>query len=218
MSQILIIDDHPITIMGYKTILETLETEPPIHLHSAQNCDEVIANMDKRKDSFFDIILLDINLLASTDKTVTNGEDLGFLIKKRFPCTKIIVHTGLNDTQRISNIFNTLKPEGFLIKSDIDANVLKEAIYNVLHDKNYYSKQIAHLLSPDDFEKNYVDFWNRKILLFLSEGYKMKDLPNHIPLSMATIERRKKQLKSLFKIPNESNKELLHVAKKKGFV
>ncbi|WP_168796299.1 response regulator [Flagellimonas onchidii] len=218
MSQILIIDDHPITVKGYKILLENLEIPTSLEFDGAHSCDEVLLKMDELEGNFFDIVLLDISLPASKDRTVTSGEDLGLLIKKRFPKTKIIVHTGLNEIQRISNIFRTLKPEGFLIKSDIDPKTLNHAVSRVLQNKNFYSEKIRTLLSPDDFEKIYVDSWNRKILYHLSQGHKMKDLPSHIPLSMPTIERRKKRIKSLLGVPDGSTKELLDVARKKGFI
>ena len=167
---------------------------------------------------FYNIVLLDISLPASKDKSITSGEDLGVLIREKFPKTRIIVHTALNNIHRISNIFHTLKPEGFLIKSDIDVKVLKLAVNAVDRNSTYYSKKIMNLLSPEDFEKIHIDSSNRKILYLLSQGYKMKDLPAHLHLSMPTVERRKKRIKALLGVPNGSNKELLDVARKKGFI
>jgi DNA-binding NarL/FixJ family response regulator len=218
MTSILIIDDHPITVTGYKISLEGLNAVFPITLDDANSCDEVISKIDNSDATFFDVVLLDINLPPSKDKVVISGEDLGLLIQKKFPKTKIIIHTGLNNIQRISNIFNALNPDGFLIKSDIDAKILKSAVIAVIKNKVYYSIKIKALLSPEDFDKIYIDSWNRKILYHLSQGDKMKDLPTHIPLSMPTIERRKKRIKALLGVPNGSNKELLDVARKKGFI
>ncbi|UII80105.1 response regulator [Flagellimonas sp. CMM7] len=218
MPHILIIDDHPITIRGYKLILENQKIALSNEVQGATNCDQVIEIMNVPEELFFDVVLLDISLPASKDKQVTSGEDLGFLIRKKYPKTKIIVHTGLNYVQRISNIFNTLKPEGFLIKSDISANVLKIAVNKVLQNGTYYSEKIKDLLYPEDFEKIYIDSSNRKILYHLSQGYRMKDLPEHIQLSMPTIERRKKRIKALLGVPNGNTKDLLEVARKKGFI
>ena len=59
---------------------------------------------------------------------------------------------------------------------------------------------------------------DRKILYELSIGTRMKDLPDIIPLSIAGIEKRKRHLKQIFNINSPNDKELLKIAKEKGFV
>ena len=46
----------------------------------------------------------------------------------------------------------------------------------------------------------------------------MKDLPNILPLSKAGIEKRKRQLKHIFNVTSLEDKQLLTVAKEKGFI
>jgi two-component system response regulator NreC len=174
--------------------------------------------VEEFKNDFYDLILLGISLPGSDCKIINNGEDLGVLIKRKFPEIKIIVQTGLNDMQCITNIFNSIKPEGFLIKSDIDEDILITAVSSVLNNKTYYSKKVKDLLSSDNFDDIYIDTYNRNILYHLSLGYKMKDLPKHIPLSLPTIERRKKELKTLLGVSQGGNMELLEVARRKGFI
>lgn len=217
-TKILIIDDHPMVIRGYQLSLHSLATDMDILFDGATSCDDVLLKMSNVEDTFYDLILLDINLPASSSKNVINGEGLGQQIRSKFPATKIIVQTGLNDVERISNIFKTLKPEGFLIKSEIDEDTLISSVKNVLNNRNYYSEKVKTLLSPNDFDDIYIDKWNRKILYHLSLGSRMKDLPEFIPFSLPTIERRKKELKSLFGIPKASNKELISAARSKGFI
>jgi two-component system response regulator NreC len=72
--------------------------------------------------------------------------------------------------------------------------------------------------SSVNFDDIYIDTYNRNILYHLSLGYKMKDLPKHIPLSLPTIERRKKELKTLLGVSQGGNMELLEVARRKGFI
>ena len=200
-TRILIVDDHPMVIRGYQICLKQLQEDLNLQIDCATDCSGVLLAMDELHNDFYNLILLDISLPASDCKKATSGEDLGFYIRRRFPDTKIIVQTGLNDIQYISNIFNTIKPEGFLIKSDIDEDILITSVCSVLNNQTYYSEKVKSLLSPDDFDEIYMDNWNRKILFHLSLGYKMKELPEHIPLSLPTIERRKKELKSLLGIP-----------------
>ena len=118
----------------------------------------------------------------------------------------------------INTIFSSLHPEGFVIKSDLDANMLEDLIHVVWSGHTYYSKRTNKLIGQGNQENIFLDSSDQKILYLLSKGYRMKDLPIHVPLSMATIERRKKNLKVLFGIANGSTKELLEIARDKGFI
>jgi hypothetical protein len=71
-------------------------------------------------------------------------------------------------------------------------------------------KQVAN-----DFILDNID---RKILYELSLGTRMKDLPSVLPLSIAGIEKRKRHLQEIFNIKGGGDKELLLVAKEKGFI
>ncbi|OWW23531.1 hypothetical protein B4Q04_20250 [Zobellia sp. OII3] len=215
---IIIVDDHPMVVRGYKLSLETLSNELSLSMQGASNCEEVLELMEKNNENFADLLLLDINLPAAKSKGIHDGEDLGCLIRRKFPKTKIIVHTALNDTHRITNIFYSLKPEGLLIKSEIDERTLVTAVSNVLIGRTYYSNIINKLLSNTNFKDIHIDTWSKKILQYLSKGLKTKDLPKHIPLSIASIERRKRELKSLLGVPNGGNMELLESARNKGFI
>ncbi|MDC6390954.1 response regulator [Maribacter sp. PR1] len=215
---VLIIDDHPMVVKGYCYTLASLQDELQLKFDEANNCDDVLFKLEKTSDDFYSLILLDISIPASRCRTATGGEDLGIRIRSKFPETKIIVQTGLNDISIITNVFHSIKPEGFLTKSDIDEEVLINAVSTVLQNKNYYSSSVRHLLSNQDFEEVHIDALNRQILYHLSLGYKMKDLPYHIPLSLPSIERRKKDLKSLLGVPEGGNHQLLKAARTKGFI
>ncbi|WP_321827237.1 response regulator [Maribacter dokdonensis] len=217
-TKLLIVDDHPMVVRGYQITLEQIQSDFLLDFYYSNHCDDVIRKIKEFENDFFELILLDINLPGTESKIINNGEDLGIHLRKKFPNTKIIIQTGLNDMQCISNIFNSIKPEGFLIKSDVDEDILITSVSSVLNNKTYYSNKVKNLLSPRNFEDIYIDNYNRKILYHLSLGSKMKDLPNLIPLSLPTIERRKKELKKLLGVPDGGNLELLQVARTKGFI
>ena len=216
--RILIVDDHPMTIKGYELLLQSLPLDYTLSIHGAVNCDEVLDHMNTAKDNFYDIVFLDIGVPAASDGSVVNGEDLGLRIRKKFGRTKIVVHTALNDQARINTIFKSIQPEGFVIKSDLDAKMLKELLYVIWQGHTYYSERTNKLLGKGSYSRAFLDSSDQKILYLLSKGFLMKDLPNQVPLSMATIERRKKNLKILFGIPDGTTNELLELAKIKGFI
>lgn len=63
-----------------------------------------------------------------------------------------------------------------------------------------------------------LDNYDRKILYELSIGTRMKDLPKLIPLSIAGIEKRKRNLKRMFNVKKMDDRELLISAKEKEFI
>jgi hypothetical protein len=63
-----------------------------------------------------------------------------------------------------------------------------------------------------------LDNYDRKILYELSIGTRIKDLPKLIPLSIAGIEKRKRNLKRMFNVKKMDDRELLISAKEKGFI
>jgi hypothetical protein len=69
--------------------------------------------------------------------------------------------------------------------------------------------------SSSDYKLDKID---RQLLYEMSIGTKMKDLPSIIPMSMTGLEKRKKQLKVLFEVKENDDRELILKAKEKGFI
>jgi hypothetical protein len=63
-----------------------------------------------------------------------------------------------------------------------------------------------------------LDGTDRKLLYEISIGTRTKDLPDILPLSIAGIEKRKRQLKKAFNTETDEDKELIMKAKEKGFL
>ncbi|WP_412985754.1 hypothetical protein [Pontimicrobium sp. IMCC45349] len=111
-----------------------------------------------------------------------------------------------------------VNPDGLLLKSDITFNNLFEAINTVIEEPPFYSKQVIKLLRKQAANDTILDNIDRRLLYELSIGARMKDLPNIIPLTIAGIERRKRKLKEAFNTQKDDDKELLEIARKKGFI
>ena len=220
---VLIIDDHPLITEAYKTAFHyysEAHNHISFSINTVQDCDasmEVINDIFTKKKAL-DIVFLDIKLPPSKDGKIISGEDLGLRINKLLPNTKIIVSTTFNDNYRIHSIFKSLNPDGFLIKNDITPKELIETIDTIINDPPYYSKTVIKLLRKQVANDFLLDNIDRKILYELSIGTRMKDLPNILPLSIAGIEKRKRHLKHLFNIKSVDDRELLLVAKEKGFI
>lgn len=209
---VLIIEDCSIIADAYKYILDSI-VNTKFNICFALNCDEAIQQV-KRKNN--QLILLDLQLPVSKDERYLSGDDLGLLIRQAYKRTKIVVLTSISNRLRIMNIINTISPEGFILKSDIDSEQLKSAIEVVLQGKTFYSKTIKKYTEKTDFKGVVIDDLDRQILYHLSMGEKTKDLSKHIPLSTRAIEVRKTKLKMVLLSKGKSN--LIKEAKKLGIV
>lgn len=220
--KVLLIDDHPIILEVYKMALKNagLSIEnTSFEIETAENSDIALQKIAiASKSDGFDIIFLDIKLPPSSDGKILSGEDIGVKINQLLPNSKIIISTTFNDNYRVQNILKNVNPEGFLIKNDIDTEELIEAIKTVIFDPPYYSKSVLKLLRKQISSDYLLDKIDRQLLHELSIGTKMKDLPNVIPMSIAGIERRKRQLKEMFNVQENEDSELILKAKEKGFI
>jgi DNA-binding NarL/FixJ family response regulator len=219
---VLIIDDHPIIASAYESALESFVTQNATYnfkITSIYSLDEALLLLDN--PSFIenlDLVFLDMRLPASSDGKLVSGEDLGKLIRAKQPTVKIIVSTTFNDNYRLHNILQSLNPEGFLVKNDINPKELLSAIENVLAGSPYYSKTVLNLLRKQVGSDIYLDEVDRKMLYELSIGAKLKDLSDLFPLSTAGIEKRRRNLKKMFGISGAEDRELVKIAREKGFL
>ena len=68
----------------------------------------------------------------------------------------------------------------------------------------------------NDMRKKTMNY--RKILFYLSQGVKTKDLCKYINLSQSAIEKRKNQIKNVFELEKSNDEELLKVAEERGYI
>lgn len=219
----LIIDDHPLISEAYKSAfnyIECQEENTAFNIKTASDCDSAYALINEyaSKNKNIDIIFLDMRLPPSNDGKLLSGEDLGIKINEILPEARIIVSTTFNDNFRVHSIFKSVNPDGFLVKNDITPIELVQAIKEVLNDPPYYSKTVMKLLRNQVSNDYLLDDIDRKIIYELSIGTKTKDLPAQVPLSITGIEKRKRLLKQIFDIDGTDDRELILVAKEKGFI
>lgn len=219
--EVLIIDDHPLIVDAYKSALSRTSSisNYDFEVNLAKDCNSALQKIGEMAlENGIDLIFLDIRLPPSEVNKIFSGEDIGMQVREILPKTKIIISTTFNDNYRLNSIFKSINPEGFLIKNDITPKELVIAIQIVIEDPPYYSKTVTKLLRKLASQNLILDKIDRELLYELSIGTKMKDLPNILPLSIAGVEKRKRQLKELFDIRKKGDRELVLIAKEKGFI
>lgn len=218
---ILIVDDHPIIVEGYKNALLSIELpDHDIHVDTTDNCEDAYrkirtASHEKKP---YDVLLLDIKLPPSSNGRILSGEDLGTIARNLTPQAKIVVITMFNENPRIHNILKTIDPDGFLIKSDLTSNEFLKAFRGVMEKPPYYSHTVNNFLRLQSNSDVVLDDIDRSILYHLSQGIRTKNLTEYVSLSLAGIEKRKRLLKQAFGVESHDDEKLLEIARERGFI
>jgi len=211
---LLMVDDHQIIIEGYQRIIDSIS--PPelyFNYESANDCDTA---WNKINNKHYDVILLDLNFPLNPNQKITSGEELGQKIKENFPNVKIIVLTGVIETVQLKNIIKKINPEGFLLKGETNSREIFRCLETLMDNNVYYSPTINKIFHMRFINDPGLDEHDRKILEYLSLGIKTKNLPNHIPLSLRSIESRKRKLREIFDA--EDDETLLKNSRKAGYL
>lgn len=218
--RILAIDDHEMTTMGYKYILEGTEFNGfSVRVETAKSFD-----LGKEKIEYsarimpYDIILLDIQLFPAEAKESRSGIDLGILARKLVPTSKVVFMSSYSDNYRINSIFKLVDPDGYMVKSEIDELSLKAMVETVMVHPPYYTASALAAIRRRMSSDIVLDEQDQKILYYLSKGTNTRDIAPLISAANTTVEARKRQLKAIFGIKNGNDFALIEEAKKRGFL
>ena len=219
--RILAVDDHKMTLVGYKYILE--DTKFPdfkieMSMANTFNLGKEMILDSAKSNTFYDILLLDIQLSSIKEGYARTGEDLGIYAREVSPDSKIVFLSSFSDNYRINSIMNTVNPEGYMVKTDINEDALREMVETVLTEPPYYTKKAMIAIRNKMSSDIYLDDNDKKLLYYLSIGTKTKDMIEYVSLSLPGIENRKRQLKEIFGVGKENDYALINVAREKGFI
>ncbi|MFE3869713.1 MULTISPECIES: response regulator [Flavobacterium] len=218
-NNILIVDDHPFIIEGYKNAITRYNPKDFEFLISqAKDCESAYNIITDPDTTVFDIAFLDISMPPYEEKGIYNGEDLAKLISEYMPSCKIILLTMYTELLKIKTIIKTINPSGLVIKNDLTFDELIFAFDKVIKGKTYYSESVLKMLSLSEEDTIEIDQFDKQILFHLSKGTKLNDIPQYIPISLGAIERRKINLKELLKVEEGSDIELVREAKNRGLL
>ncbi|MBF6609427.1 MAG: response regulator transcription factor [Flavobacterium sp.] len=218
-TNILIVDDHPMTVDGYVALISSLPHSDQTKFHLAYNARQAFKLITDFKDhNPPHLAFLDINLPAYEEQEIFTGVDLAMRIRTLFPDCKIIIITMHSEPVYVNQILKSVNPEGFISKSEINYRTFPQAIHNVIQGEKHYSESIkkSHQLF---LSKNITwDEYDSRILQLLSEGKKTVSLPEYLGLSLSTIEKRKARIKKQLVLDGKSDQEMLDVAKEFGLL
>lgn len=219
-KNILIVDDHPMNVDSYVALLQNLDANKKATFYSKYNCREayIFLQNTKNQNESIHFAFIDVNLPPYEEVKIRSGQDLAVLIRSLFPECKIIIISMHKEPLWVNQIIKSVKPEGFIAKSDINYKSFPEVFKAIERNEGYYSKSIsdAHRVM---IQKNINwDEHDSKILQLISQGIKTNNLPDYIPLSLSAIEKRKANLKKQLLFYGGSDNQLIEMAKKLGFI
>jgi DNA-binding NarL/FixJ family response regulator len=218
--RILAVDDHEMTTLGYKFILEDTKFDGyEVRMDTAKTYREAIQKLDQSvKGLPYQILLLDIQLSQGSDGPAESGEDIGIYARKICPGAKIVFMSSFSDNYRINSVMQSVDPEGYMVKSEIDQKSLQTMVETVLNTPPYYTQKALVAIRKKMANDINLDENDKKILYHLSIGTKTKDMVNHISLSLPSIENRKRQIKALFGVEKQNDQALISESRKRGFI
>lgn len=201
---LLIADDHPFSLMGTKSFVESLG------YHVQHACSNGIAALNYIKTHQIQVAILDINMPGM------DGIDiLSEIIKHKLPC-KVILLT-MHSEWSIFTKAMELGAYGYVLKEQAQSE-LELCLSEVLKGNKYSSKAIqTEIQKIDNSEKisqvNILSFSERKVLELVGQQKTSKQIGELLFISEKTVEVHRKNIITKLKIPKEKNALLIWAMK-----
>ncbi|MEM8764922.1 MAG: hypothetical protein AAGD88_13970 [Bacteroidota bacterium] len=219
----LILDDHPVTCIGYKMMLEAAFNQKGLSdislaiANSLKQAHQLVCQKASR-GLHYDFVFLDIRLPPYPQENMFSGEDIGKLLRKVSRQTKILVFTSLQNPYRLRSILKSLNPEALVLKTEVCDKKLVTALTKAMNGVPYYSPSILKIIKNQLIRDNEITPPERKFLYLLSTGVQSKEIPKHLPWSVSKVEKQKRILKEKLGVEEKSSWSLIHKAKELGII
>lgn len=215
----LLVDDHPMTISGYRSAIEASGSfgDPVFTVaHTCEQAYNLIVPASTAKKYTFDVAVIDYSLPPYPNGNMSSGADLTILIRKFMPDCRIVMITAHTEVLTLYNILRKVGSDALLTKQEVSPGNLATVIDKVLSGVTYHSPLVKECLDKIWMREVMVEDYNRQILYYLSKGYKVKNLHEVVPLASSTIQRRVISMKKVFEVKDDSS--LIRRAFEEGFL
>ncbi len=204
LSQILLVDDHPIVRQG---ICSLIESERGLMVYGeAEDAPSALALIEQARP---DMVVVDLSLKHS------NGLDLVLAIKERWQDVPILV-LSMYDEEVYAERVMRAGASGYIMKQDASTKIIT-AIWDVLNGSIYVSENALARLLQKMVEGRAAASWvdtlsDRELQVFqmIGEGLTYPHIADMLVLSVKTIESHVEHIKK--KLSIDSGRELLQHA------
>lgn len=185
---VVIVDDHSLFAQSLKGLIDSFEDFNVLyHASNGQELIEKITTISNKPD----IILMDVNM------PVLNGIETTAWLKKNNIDVKVLALSMDDDEKLILEIIKN-GARGYLLK-DIHPNELKTALYELIEDGIYYTKQVSKVLQksidkPNPKKKKFLSENEEKLLTLVCSDKTYKDIAKEMNLSPKTVDSHRDSL------------------------
>lgn len=207
---ILLADDHAMTLEGYISILNK-----PKHTYiKALTCEEVYNHI--LQNSIPDIAIIDHDMPPFPKQQLVSGADCASFIRKCIPDCKIILITAHEEAMVLYNIYKKTPLDALIVKSDFTADIFKKLINETCRVEPYYSYRVKEALKEIIKRITLLDSKNREILVYLTQGFKTSQLEDFVSLSTSAIQKRVSKMLQEFEVSDYQ--QLIQFVKKEKLI
>ncbi|HEX8563232.1 MAG TPA: response regulator [Flavobacterium sp.] len=219
VTRIIIVDDHPMTVDGYVTLLSAVDEFEKL-FYLGYNCKDAFELIQEFENTSTvpDIAFLDLNLPPYEEQHLYSGTDIAAMLRQVFPRCKLVVISMHKEPVWVNQIFKSIGPEGFISKNDINYESFPQVYQALINGETFVSQSIVEAQKMFLQKNIQWDAYDSKILQLLAEGVRTRNIPNYIALSLSAIEKRKANIRRQILFEEGSDKELIDAARHLGLI
>ena len=185
-SRILIADDHEMVRKGLRAVLESAGHEVCAEAATGREAVALAAKLDPDL-SILDVAMPDLNGLEAARQITSARAD-----------AEVLVLT-INDTEQMIRDVLAAGARGYLLKSDLAADLLT-AVASLLQHKPYFTSKVAEVLlsgirgqggafaRPSESPVGRLTARQREIVQLIAEGFSTKEMAVRLGVSIKTVE------------------------------
>jgi len=194
--KVLIVDDHPLVIEGLKSLLRD-----KVDIHVVKSCSNGEDALSFLKETYVDIVLLDINLPDM------NGIDVCHIISQNHSSVSVIGLSTYGERSIINQMISK-GAKGYLLKN-VTETELVEAINKVYRGNCYFGIEIQKAMANTIFHSlgNTPRLTKREkqVLKLIVSGKTNNKIAEELFISPLTVETHRRNLMKKMKVSNTAS-------------
>lgn len=147
--QLLMVDDHPFILQAYKNTLNGFKKDEYEIICTDANSGQTGYEAIENSTFDFDVAFFDISIPTYPEKNIESGVDLAVLLRNKMPNCKIFLLTMHTEKLKFKYFFDTVKPQGLVVKNDLTFEELLYALEKVLNGGTYLSETVLQMMVDD---------------------------------------------------------------------
>lgn len=203
MSNILIVEDHPVVVEGLQKLLRDKGiTSDCIVANTVEECLLTLKAFSP------DLILLDYNLPDG------NGLDLCKTIVNMKPLMKILAISSYKEQSLVKQMMEN-GAMGYILKNASEDEII-EAVTTVLLGKKYMCEETQNILDGKNSSSSILTRRELEVLKYISDGFTNPEIAEKLFISPLTVDSHRKNL--ILKLDAKNTASLIKIAFQNGYL